>query len=99
MIMGLDIETANKQAYDIVAISPEEFPGLTVLGLDCEKPADKLIRDAVVYATEAKRSWSDHGDNSSGYGKLEAMLQYGLIEQIDVISALHRTRKIQSYTE
>ena len=87
----------NNIAYDIVAkiTNPAsfaympDFPGSDKLGLDPVVPTQKLICDAVIYALQAGTFWSEFGDNSAAFGKLEAMLEYGIVTTDQINQAIH----------
>jgi hypothetical protein len=78
----------NEKAYDLAYTLMTkighigEFPGLDALG-----SSDKSISTAIIYAINAHKNWADNGDNSSAFGYLTAMFEYGIVnkEKIDKV--------------
>lgn len=88
------------KTYDLVAACNEfkdfngvcQFPATDLLGLHYGE--DRLLIHAVAGACEANRQWGQHGDNSAAYGRLDAMLEYGVVDGNAVHAAIHRAQKI-----
>lgn len=72
-----------------------EFPGMDAIGTD-----NKMVADAVVYALrvvqwaqapevmEVVGSW----ENTEAFGRLDAMIEYGVVDPAEVIAAIQRWR-------
>jgi len=95
----MDILTANGKTYDLVAkiTNPASrtymlgFPGLDKLGFKEDEYASKkarVVSNVIIAALEAGRSWKDHGENSKGFGRIEAMLEFGIFEMENIETAL-----------
>ena len=86
---------AQQIVAEAAKASTTEFPGMNKLGTE-----NKHIADAVSYALrtvawsndieamEAIGSW----ENTEAFGRLEAMVEYGVVDPAEVIAAIQRWR-------
>jgi len=84
-------ETADSMAYGIIAMFQfkGDFPGCDALGLNPDNPTDKITADAIVYAIQAGKTWAADGDNSNAYGRLSAMISFGIVDVASIKQAHH----------
>jgi hypothetical protein len=82
-----DDETAEQKTYDIVSKVNfvTKFPGCDALELDPDIEQEKIIADAVIYAIQANQGWPGNSDNTQAFGKLAAMIAFGIVD-VEVIN-------------
>jgi hypothetical protein len=84
---------ANNIAYDLLAIATNpssfyaisDFPGCNELGIEEE---ESPIIDAIVAILASFVNWIEYGENSASFGRLTAMLSYGIVTKDQIINAL-----------
>ncbi len=89
----MDMEQADNTARDVAArvINPNsfcrlvEFPGMDLLGLNPDSKQDTRIAAAIIYALTAIDT--NHNETAD-FGRLSAMLQYGIVTKEAIENAL-----------
>jgi len=82
-------------AYGLVAKFQfvSEFPGCDELGLNPDKPKDKIIAEAIIHAILSGVGWNEYGESTHAFGYLSAMIYYRIVDPADVIRAWDTLRR------
>lgn len=68
----------------------DDFPGCDALGLDPDDARQKNVATFIARAISAGEMWQEQGDASYPYGYCEAMLECGVVSEVDINNALQK---------
>ena len=86
---------AQQIIAEVAKAGTTEFPGMEALGTE-----KKVVADAIAYALRTV-AWSSDAEtmevlgsweNTEAFGRLDAMVQYGVVDPSEVVAAIQRWR-------
>lgn len=84
----------TNETLDILAIATTDgsfyaitdFPGCDEMDIDSESELN--VVEAIFCLLEAKKNWMECGENSAAFGRVDAMINYGIVTTDRIKTAL-----------